>query len=213
MLTLVLYPYVYLLSRAAFLEQSVCVLEVSRTLGCGPWRCFFAVALPLARPAVVAGVTLVLMVVLVLFLTKTKYGIHMRAAAEDFRMARMLGIEANRVIMLAVAISGMLAETRATVTALVMPWPTTSIKAPPPMVLPPIKIALPQGALRRAAPPSSHHHKGSKQALARAMRAAVKGSGGTLAISKSAAGSAIAHTSMDNMHSRLARTKFSLSRN
>lgn len=72
------------------------------------------------------------------------------------------------------AISGMLAETRATVTALVMPWPTTSIKAPPPMVLPPIKIALPQGALRRAAPPSSHHHKGSKQALARAMRAAVR---------------------------------------
>ncbi|HYN38121.1 MAG TPA: iron ABC transporter permease, partial [Rhodospirillales bacterium] len=35
MLTLVLYPYVYLLARAAFLEQSVCVLEVSRTLGRG----------------------------------------------------------------------------------------------------------------------------------------------------------------------------------
>ncbi|MDF1730081.1 MULTISPECIES: branched-chain amino acid ABC transporter permease [unclassified Minwuia] len=58
---------------------------------------------------IIIGVTLVLMVVLVLFLTKTKYGVHMRAAAEDFRMARMLGIEANRVIMLAVAISGMLA--------------------------------------------------------------------------------------------------------
>ncbi len=58
---------------------------------------------------IIIGVTLVLMVVLVLFLTRTKYGIHMRAAAEDFRMARMLGIEANRVIMLAVAISGMLA--------------------------------------------------------------------------------------------------------
>jgi iron(III) transport system permease protein len=58
MLSLVLYPYVYLLSRAAFLEQSVCVLEVSRTLGCGPWRSFYAVALPLARPAVVAGFSL-----------------------------------------------------------------------------------------------------------------------------------------------------------
>lgn len=58
---------------------------------------------------IIIGVTLVLMVVLVLFLTKTRYGVHMRAAAEDFRMARMLGIEANRVIMLAVAISGMLA--------------------------------------------------------------------------------------------------------
>jgi len=61
MLGLVLYPYVYLLSRAAFLEQSVCVLEVSRTLGCGPWRSFRAVALPLARPAIVSGLALVLM--------------------------------------------------------------------------------------------------------------------------------------------------------
>ena len=64
MLTLVLYPYVYLLARAAFLEQSVCVLEVSRTLGAGPWRGFFKVALPLARPAIVAGVALALMEVL-----------------------------------------------------------------------------------------------------------------------------------------------------
>lgn len=61
MMTLVLYPYVYLLSRAAFLEQSVCVLEVSRTLGRGPWSSFFDVALPLARPAIVVGVSLVLM--------------------------------------------------------------------------------------------------------------------------------------------------------
>jgi iron(III) transport system permease protein len=62
--TLVLYPYVYLLARAAFLEQSVCVLEVARTLGKGPWRCFFTVALPLARPALAAGGALVAMEVL-----------------------------------------------------------------------------------------------------------------------------------------------------
>ncbi|MBU0725082.1 MAG: iron ABC transporter permease [Alphaproteobacteria bacterium] len=61
MFALVLYPYVYLLSRAAFLEQSVCALEVSRTLGCGPLKSFFRVAVPLARPAIVAGVTLALM--------------------------------------------------------------------------------------------------------------------------------------------------------
>ena len=61
MMTLVFYPYVYLLSRAAFLEQSVCVLEVSRTLGCGPWRSFLTVALPLARPGIVAGLALALM--------------------------------------------------------------------------------------------------------------------------------------------------------
>jgi len=61
MLGLVLYPYVYLLARAAFLEQSVCVLEIARTLGRGPWRSFFGVALPLARPAIVAGMSLALM--------------------------------------------------------------------------------------------------------------------------------------------------------
>jgi iron(III) transport system permease protein len=61
MMTLVLYPYVYLLSRAAFMEQSVCVLEASRVLGRGPWRGFFSVALPLARPAIVIGLSLVLM--------------------------------------------------------------------------------------------------------------------------------------------------------
>ncbi|MEW8585926.1 MAG: iron ABC transporter permease, partial [Candidatus Thiodiazotropha sp.] len=49
MLALVLYPYVSLTSRAAFLGQSICVLDVSRTLGNGPWRTFFLVALPLAR--------------------------------------------------------------------------------------------------------------------------------------------------------------------
>jgi iron(III) transport system permease protein len=60
-MTFTLYPYVYLLARAAFLEQSVCVLEVGRMLGCGPWRNFFRVALPLARPAIAGGVALALM--------------------------------------------------------------------------------------------------------------------------------------------------------
>ncbi|MCZ0899116.1 ABC transporter permease subunit, partial [Microcoleus sp. HI-ES] len=46
MLILVLYPYVYLLTRVAFLEQSTCTLEASRILGCSPWRSFITVALP-----------------------------------------------------------------------------------------------------------------------------------------------------------------------
>ncbi len=58
---------------------------------------------------IIIGVTITLMVVLVLFLKRTKWGVHMRAAAEDFRMARMLGVRANLVIMIAVAISGILA--------------------------------------------------------------------------------------------------------
>ncbi|RCV86097.1 ABC transporter permease [Billgrantia montanilacus] len=61
LITLVLYPYVYLLARASFLEQSVCVLDVGRTLGRGPWNLFATVAVPLARPAIVGGVSLVLM--------------------------------------------------------------------------------------------------------------------------------------------------------
>jgi len=55
------YPYVYLLARAAFREQSGCAYEVARALGCGPWGVFRRVGLPLARPAIAVGVTLVLM--------------------------------------------------------------------------------------------------------------------------------------------------------
>lgn len=61
MMSLVLYPYVYLLSRAAFLEQSVALLDASRTLGCSPWGTFFRVSLPMARPSIATGVALALM--------------------------------------------------------------------------------------------------------------------------------------------------------
>ena len=61
MFVFVLYPYVYLLARAAFLERASGMLEVGRSLGYGPWRSFFRISLPLARPAVAAGATLALM--------------------------------------------------------------------------------------------------------------------------------------------------------
>lgn len=61
MMTLVLYPYVYLLARSAFLEQSVAVMEAGRTLGCGPWQSFFRIALPMARPSLAVGLALALM--------------------------------------------------------------------------------------------------------------------------------------------------------
>lgn len=59
--TSVLYPYVYLTARASFAQQSICVLEVARTLGRTPFAAFIEVALPLARPAIAAGVALVVM--------------------------------------------------------------------------------------------------------------------------------------------------------
>ena len=61
MLTLALYPYIYMLSKVAFIEQAQNTLEASRSLGCKPWRSFFTVALPLARPSIIAGLSLVLM--------------------------------------------------------------------------------------------------------------------------------------------------------
>ena len=61
MLALVLYPYVYMLARAAFLEQSANIQAASRTLGCTPWQSFYRVSLPMARPGIAVGLSLVSM--------------------------------------------------------------------------------------------------------------------------------------------------------
>lgn len=61
MFTFVLYPYVYLLARTAFLTQSVSAFEAARVLGRPPWQAFVKVALPMARPAIVIGTALALM--------------------------------------------------------------------------------------------------------------------------------------------------------
>ena len=61
MLSFALYPYVYLISRTAFLELSRNAIEAGRLAGYGPWGAFFRVAVPLARPAIVAGASLALM--------------------------------------------------------------------------------------------------------------------------------------------------------
>ncbi len=71
----VLYPYVYLLARTAFLEQSGSSFETARVLGMGPWRTFFRVALPLARPAIVAGVALAMMETLADYGTVAYFGV------------------------------------------------------------------------------------------------------------------------------------------
>ncbi|MDQ5960479.1 MAG: iron(III) transport system permease protein [Pseudomonadota bacterium] len=61
MFVFVLYPYVYMIARAAFMERASGMLEAARTLGVGAWASFFRVSLPLARPAVAAGTALALM--------------------------------------------------------------------------------------------------------------------------------------------------------
>ncbi|MBU2881026.1 iron ABC transporter permease [Psychrosphaera sp. B3R10] len=61
MLALVLYPYIYLMVRASFLEQNAALTHAARTLGQSPLRCFFKVSLPVARNAIIASVALVMM--------------------------------------------------------------------------------------------------------------------------------------------------------
>lgn len=60
-LSAALYPYVYILSRAAFREQSAAGYDVAKALGVGPFGRFWRVGLPLARPAIAAGVAVVMM--------------------------------------------------------------------------------------------------------------------------------------------------------
>lgn len=61
LLSLVLYPYVYLSARTAFVQQSAVLIEAGRSLGQSPWRCFTAIGLPMARPAIIVGIALALM--------------------------------------------------------------------------------------------------------------------------------------------------------
>jgi iron(III) transport system permease protein len=59
--TVVLYPYVYLLARTAFLSRTASMIDAARSLGLSPWRTWLSVNLPLARPAVAAGALLAMM--------------------------------------------------------------------------------------------------------------------------------------------------------
>ncbi|MEO6012112.1 MAG: iron ABC transporter permease [Devosia sp.] len=60
-MSLVLYPYVYLSCRAFFMMQSGSTISAARALGASGWRSFFAIVLPLSRPALIVGVTLAMM--------------------------------------------------------------------------------------------------------------------------------------------------------
>ena len=68
----------------------------------------FGARIPLLQVITIC-VTIVILIGLTAFLKRTRYGLEMRAAAENFTMARMLGVRANNVIMLAFALSGALA--------------------------------------------------------------------------------------------------------
>jgi len=75
MLTLVLYPYVYLLARAAFLQQSASAFIAARALGKGPVTAFLKVSLPMARPAIASGVLLAVMETIADYGTVAYFGV------------------------------------------------------------------------------------------------------------------------------------------
>lgn len=76
MLSLVLFPYVFMLARTAFLEQAGNLMQASRTLGCTPAQSFIRVSLPLARPAIMVGVALVAMETMADFATVSYFAVN-----------------------------------------------------------------------------------------------------------------------------------------
>ncbi len=105
-LVLVFYPYVYLLARSAFLAQGRGLMEAARVLGLSPWQAFWRVALPVARPAVGAGVALAIMETLADFgavsvfnyqtftlaIYKTWYGFFSLSTATQLASLLLLGV-------------------------------------------------------------------------------------------------------------------------
>lgn len=105
-LVLVFYPYVYLLARGAFLSQGRGLTEAARVLGLSPWLAFWRVALPMARPAIGAGLALAIMETLADFgavavfnfdtfttaIYKTWYGFYSLSSAAQLASLLLLGV-------------------------------------------------------------------------------------------------------------------------
>jgi iron(III) transport system permease protein len=112
-MTLTLFPYVYLMARAAFAEQSATTYDAARSLGASRTRALRHVVLPLARPSLAAGLALVLMEVLTDFATVQYFGVQTISVgvytqwkgAYDFASASQLS-----VIVLLFAVGVLLAE-------------------------------------------------------------------------------------------------------
>ena len=113
MLSLVLYPYVYLLTKVSFAEQGQKTLEASRSLGRNPWQSFWVVALPLARPSIMAGLALALMETLNDFGTVKFFGVDTFTTGiyrTWFGLGERLGATQLAAILLLIMFSLLLAE-------------------------------------------------------------------------------------------------------
>ena len=113
MLVLVLYPYVYLLARAAFLQQSAGAFLAARVLGHGSWQAFWRVSLPLARPAIAGGVLLAVMETIADFGTVAYFGVQTFATGiytSWFSMADRAGAAQLALCLLGFALTLAVAE-------------------------------------------------------------------------------------------------------
>ncbi len=75
MLSLVLYPYLYLLFKTALKEQSGRLLQAARIMGASPWQCFYRVSIPLARGAIAAAIALICMEAMADFATVSYFSV------------------------------------------------------------------------------------------------------------------------------------------
>ncbi|MEL7029353.1 MAG: iron ABC transporter permease, partial [Pseudomonadota bacterium] len=143
MLSLVLYPYVYLLARAAFAAQSRSQFQAARTLGLSPGRAFLKVVLPGARPAIAGGLALALMETLADFGVAEYFSIHTFSTG-IFRTWLAMGDRlaamqlAGAMLVFVIVLVGLEAVTRRGRVA-----STDRLSAgPPPFVLSPLSAAL-----------------------------------------------------------------------
>lgn len=115
-LTLVLYPYVYLLARASFTQQSNRIIEAGRTLGASPRGCFLHVALPAARPAIIAGGALVMMETLADFGAVAYFGVSTFSVGifrTWFGLGSIAGAAQLSLLLLAFVVALLVTEKRA----------------------------------------------------------------------------------------------------
>lgn len=108
------YPYVYLLARAAFRDQSGSIHDLARALGAGPLRLFWRVGLPLARPAIAAGAALAMMEVLADYGTVQHFGVQTLTTGifTTWLTAGNAGGAAQIAVLVVVLVSGLMAVER-----------------------------------------------------------------------------------------------------
>jgi iron(III) transport system permease protein len=114
--SLVLYPYVYLLARTAFLARTAAMIDAARSLGLTPWQTWWQVNIPLARPAIAAGALLALMETLADYGASAYFGLQTFTTAiyrAWFSLGDRLAASQLAAVLLVIVLGILLLERRA----------------------------------------------------------------------------------------------------